>query len=337
MNEKDARLTEFCRREGYDGVLIRRRSNVAWATDGADVHCNSFSELGVAVLLWTPERKAVLTNNVDGPRLAAEELSSDWEVEETAWWESQAAPEGRFATDYPGDCLVDLRACLTPAELERIRALGVEAAETVERLVKDVRPGSSELEVAGELIRRLRRQGTRAPVVLIGGDDRIVQYRHPVPTSHRFEKALMIVVCAERGGLIVALTRLVHFGPPPEELRRRNDAVCRIDEAYHAATVPGARWCDVLAEGLKAYQEAGWPDEWRRHFQGGPMGYEPRDFWATPTETRCVAPNQAVGWNPSITGTKSEDTLLSTGEVITRAGDWPMNGQRPDILVRRSP
>jgi Xaa-Pro dipeptidase len=336
MNEKDARLTEFCRQDGYDGVFIRRRSNVAWATDGADMHCNAFSELGVAALLWTPGRKVVLTNNVDGPRLAAEELPSDWTVEETSWWEIRPALDGHFATDYPDDCLVDLRSCLTPVELDRIRALGAEAAETVEQLAKDVRPGCSELEVAGELISRLRKRGILAPVVLIGGDDRIVRYRHPVPTSHRSERALMIVVCAQRDGLIVALTRLVRFGPLPGEVRRRHDAVCRIDEAYHAATVPGARWCDVLAEGIQAYQKAGWPDEWRRHFQGGPMGYEPRDFWATPTETRRGAPNQAVGWNPSITGTKSEDTRLSTGEVITGTGEWPMNGQRPDILVRQS-
>jgi antitoxin VapB len=54
---------------------------------------------------------------------------------------------------------------------------------------------------------------------------------------------------------------------------------------------------------------------------------------------------QAFAWNPSITGTKSEDTMIlsSTGaESITTTGDWPMipvpiNGttyQRPGILVR---
>ncbi|HVR87234.1 MAG TPA: aminopeptidase P family protein, partial [Planctomycetota bacterium] len=65
-----------------------------------------------------------------------------------------------------------------------------------------------------------------------------------------------------------------------------------------------------------------------------PMGYEGRDFKATPTETRKVVAKQLVGWNPSITGTKSEDTLLSTGEVLTAARDWPTVGARPDILCR---
>jgi hypothetical protein len=46
-----------------------------------------------------------------------------------------------------------------------------------------------------------------------------------------------------------------------------------------------------------------------------------------------------VGWNPSITGTKSEDTILTRAagrapEILTAMTDWPMLGQRPDILVR---
>jgi hypothetical protein len=55
--------------------------------------------------------------------------------------------------------------------------------------------------------------------------------------------------------------------------------------------------------------------------------------------------NQPFAWNPSITGTKSEDTILATSQgpqVITAAQDWPMVSvegedgawQRPDILVR---
>jgi hypothetical protein len=64
------------------------------------------------------------------------------------------------------------------------------------------------------------------------------------------------------------------------------------------------------------------------------MGYEPRDFKATPTETRTVVVHQAVGWNPSITGTKSEDTILSDGEMLTSTRDWPMCGTRPDVLRR---
>ena len=65
------------------------------------------------------------------------------------------------------------------------------------------------------------------------------------------------------------------------------------------------------------------------------MGYEARDFKATPTERRRVVERQLVGWNPTITGTKSEDTILSDGSVLTAMADWPMHGTRSDILARR--
>ena len=37
MNEKERRLAEYCKKGGYDGVLLKRRTNIAWITDGADV------------------------------------------------------------------------------------------------------------------------------------------------------------------------------------------------------------------------------------------------------------------------------------------------------------
>lgn len=335
MLGKDQLLTELCRARGWDGLIIRRRSNIAWLTDGAATHCNLFSATGVCWLHWTPQRKVVVCDNVDGPRLAAEEFGPDWEIQQSEWMIPAAPPAGGWGGDWPEDCLVDLRATLSPTEQQTLRTLGAEVAEEMVRLLETVRPGWSERAVAGELVGRLNRRGILVPVVLAGADERVARFRHPVPTARCLERLLLLVVCAARRGLTIALTRLVHFGRVPADLRRRHDAVCRVDAALHAATVPGARWCDVLARGQAEYAAQGFPEEWRRHFQGGPMGYEPRDFWATPGEQRRVAPHQAVGWNPSITGTKSEDTLLSTGEVLTATPGWPLCGSRPDILVRR--
>jgi antitoxin VapB len=173
--------------------------------------------------------------------------------------------------------------------------------------------------------------------MLVAADDRIARFRHPIPTARRIERTVMAAVCAQRRGLTVSITRLVRFGGIDDDLRRRHDAVCAVDAALHDATRPGARWCDALRAATDAYAAAGYADEWKLHHQGGPMGYELRDFTATPTETRRVQPDQLVGWNPSITGTKSEDTILSGGEILTAMDDWPACGERPDILVRSAP
>ena len=335
MNEKDRRLAEYCRQHRVDGVWFKRRTNIAWITDGADVHVDSSSSTGVGSVVWTPRKKVVICDNIEDRRLREEEFGSDWAFEVNNWWESKRSPAGKFATDFPDDKFADLRASLTATELPRIRALGRATADALEKVMKSIRPGDTEHAVAGDLVGRLRKEGILVPVMLVATDRRIARYRHPIPTATKVGKTVMVAACPRQHGLIVAVTRLVHFGKKlPPDLRRRHDAVCRVDAALHAATAPGQRWKDILEVGIQVYDETGFRDEWRHHHQGGPMGYEGRDYKATPTETRRVVENQAVGWNPSITGTKSEDTILSSGEVLTSMKNWPRCGSRPDILCR---
>lgn len=335
MNEKEARLAAFCKRGGYEGVWLRRRTNIAWLTDGADVHVDGSSSTGVASLLWTPRKKVVLTTNIEARRLADEEFGDEWDVQASNWWEKAAPPKGRYATDFPDDPFAELRASLTPLELKRIRKLGAFAGGILSQMLHQVRRGLPEHWVADMVQSGFSGQGIPIPVLLVASDARIRKYRHPIPTAKHVGRTLMVAICPRESGLTVALTRLVHFTRRlPPELRRKHDAVCRIDSALHAATAPGQRWCDILEVGRQVYRETGFADEWKHHHQGGPMGYEGRDFKATPTETRKVVENQAVGWNPSIAGTKSEDTILSSGEVLTAMRDWPMCGTRPDILCR---
>ena len=95
---------------------------------------------------------------------------------------------------------------------------------------------------------------------------------------------------------------------------------------------------------VETYERAGFPDEWKRHHQGGVIGYLPRERLATPSETHyAISSCEAMAWNPTVEGTKSEDTILvGSGpiEVLTRSGNWPeitvhLSGQafpRPAIL-----
>jgi len=84
---------------------------------------------------------------------------------------------------------------------------------------------------------------------------------------------------------------------------------------------------------------------WTLHHQGGPTGYRPREFRATAESIQVIAPEQAFAWNPSITGTKSEDTVLAREPaplVLTVSMEWPVISagppgarfERPDILVK---
>jgi antitoxin VapB len=135
----------------------------------------------------------------------------------------------------------------------------------------------------------------------------------------------MLVTCAEFGGLISCVTRFVRFAPLP---------VCNVDAAVNHATRPGRTLGEVFDDLRRAYAANGFPDEWKLHHQGGSCGYNPRDRIGTPGNDVRVVDNQGFAWNPSITGTKSEDTVIVTGtgvEVLTaHSNEWPSVMGRAD-------
>ena len=123
----------------------------------------------------------------------------------------------------------------------------------------------------------------------------------------------------------------------------------RVDAVYNLATKPGTLVSDIFVRAQEEYAATGFADEWQLHHQGGGTGYEGRDFLGTPTATEYVQDWQAFAWNPSITGTKVEDTMLisrdNPPEVLTRSAtsDWPQTEVtidglgtmfRPDILIK---
>jgi len=122
--------------------------------------------------------------------------------------------------------------------------------------------------------------------------------------------------------------------------------VAYVDAVFILETRPGKTMAEIFTAGVKAYRDSGFPEEWRRHHQGGPTGYAGRYFKATLTEKRKALAGSAFAWNPSIWGTKSEDTILITGgkepEVISATPGWPMvevvykgrKVSRPAILIR---
>ena len=232
---------------------------------------------------------------------------------------------------------------LGPEEGERFRKLSALCAEAMDQVIRSVRPGMTEYHIAGMLADAVQSRGVQPIVNLIGTDERIFRYRHPLPTEKKLDRYAMLILCGRKWGLVTSITRLVHFGHLSDELRRKAEAVAYVDARFIIATRPGRKLCDVFNEATQAYREQGFADEWELHHQGGPAGYEPREFVATPTSDHVVSAGQVFAWNPSITGVKSEDTVLigmERNEVLTSISGWPMvkvnlDGQeieRPAIL-----
>lgn len=337
---KIALIRELASRHGLEAVLLRQVSNFAWATCGASAYVNIASNEGVASLLITADHQYLLTDNIEAIRLDKEEklASQGWDFRVSPWFEKErltaefvrclkTGADGSF----PGalnltDEIVHLRANLTPEEGERFRTLGLLCAQAIESAARAVRPGQSEYEIAALLASETERRGVQPTVNLIATDDRIYNFRHPLPTNKKLEHYAMLILCGRKHGLVCSATRLVYFGRLPDKLRCKAEAVAQIDAALIAATRPGRTVGEAFQRGIKAYASHGYPDEWRLHHQGGPAGYEPREYLATPDSSERVASGQVYAWNPSITGVKSEDTILigkKGNEVLTHTPEWP--------------
>jgi len=164
---------------------------------------------------------------------------------------------------------------------------------------------------------------------MIATDERISDFRHPLTASKKIYKYVMILICASKWGLVLAMTKLVHFGKLPEELEIKIIKVIKADKKLIVNTGPDKAMKDFDKIIPQAYKDAGYPDMWKIHYQGGPIGYGDREYEREPNFEMGFYNNQAIAWNPTITGTKSEDTFLYVGrniEIVSLKsnGNWPI-------------
>lgn len=364
---KIARVREYLKKHSLDAAVFLTRSNFAWLCNGGDNHVVSQDERGIAALVVSSRSLHLVTNRIEADRVVNEEHVGEFKLHSYPWVKSLAEelqsllgkgkaivsddPVGTGFPALPGDFVNEYRSPLTDQDLKNYRSLGRDTSLVIETVARHLQIGDSGHLVEAELARHLLARGIQPYVLLVAFDDRLKRYRHPTPSSEHLKHYAMLVACGRRHGLIASVTRLVHFGPVDANLLKIHEATCRVEAALWRATVVGETWADAFKAGMKQYKAEGYDKEWELHHQGGSAGFSGRDVFATPTEERKIQLHQAVAWNPSITGAKSEDTFITTDittgkghEVITQCSEqWPQirvtlpDGytlKRPGILVR---
>lgn len=321
-------------RRRLGALLLRRPANFAWYTNGADNRVDYADPLGVAAILLTPDSEYILTDNVEAGRMR-EEQTPDLEVVEHPWYGDPLSAVNQLiagvtlGVDNPLDDTFDvsedvarLRYVLDPDALDRYRQVGADATASVEEAAASMEPRMDEHEAVANLVAACRRRGLFTPVALAAGNRRIARYRHPIPYNEKLENRVMLVVCAEHGGLYANLTRIIYFEEPDGELRRRQEVCEAMLKKLREASIPGRDLCDVFKDCQDFYAEAGFPGEWKSHHQGGLTGYSSREVLAT-LETRLkIETGMAFAWNPSVPGAKAEETFIlyeSKVDVIAAA------------------
>ncbi|MDQ3711411.1 MAG: M24 family metallopeptidase [Acidobacteriota bacterium] len=363
---KTERLRRMLVAENLNGILINAQHNFAWLTGGKSNGINLSVENGSCFLLVCRDgKKFVLANNIEMNRLLTEEISADeFEPVEFPWEDEKVVGDfvferakslldgnGEIASDLPlsakvraiENLIAPCRFEFTAAETERYRKLGRDAGAALRKIFQKIEPGETELEIARKVRDALAVYHINSIVTLVGADERTERFRHPIPTDKRWRKVVLIGICAKREGLIVNFSRIACVGEIPGELDRKTDAVAHVFARMIAATRIGASGAELYQATAKAYAEQGFADEIQKHHQGGATGYKTREWLAHPKSAEIVLKNQAFAWNPTITGTKAEETFVVTengAEILTTSPDFPsvsieINGrefQSPGIL-----
>jgi len=361
VEAKLERVRTWMDAQGLQVLVLRRIASLAWMTAGATTYVVTANGEGPVTGVVTSGGAWLLTSTIEGPRLVEEEKLTElgWEVVTHPWHDASNAPTPaavtgckltpeRAGADVPfggtrnlGGEISRLRSRLLDVEQARFAVLGAECAGVMSAAAGAVAPGQSEYEIAGHIAGTAQSRGIQAVVNLVATDERIYRYRHPLPTAKKLDRHALLVLCGRRDGLVASISRVVHFGQVPEELRRINQAVASVDGRALAASRPGRTLGDVFAEIEEAYRDAGFPDAWQGHHQGGVAAYEPREYLGLPGSNDVLEEGMVVAWNPSLPGAKSEDSVLVGADgpvVLTKTPQWPaietVSVPRPAILVR---
>ena len=364
LSARTDRLDAFLDERGLEAVWFARPNGFAWLTGGDNV-VDADATTGVAAAGYDG-RLRVVTDNTEAKRLADEELPGAFAVESFPWHAdslreavAERSPAPAAADfDVPGFATVDgsrLRQPLTDDDVERYRELGREVAAAVETVCRNLEPDDPEYEVAAGIDISLASRDVDTPVVLVGGAERAQAFRHYTPSDATLGDYALVSVTAERAGLYASMTRTVAFDAP-DWFEERHRAAARVDATALRATEAAAAGTlsedrdgdtadtdrrddtapdaagDIFAAVREAYDAVGFPDQWEEHHQGGAAGFAGREWVATPDGEEPVRWPMGYAWNPTVRGTKSEDTHLVAPDLterLTKTGRWPTHEVKP--------
>jgi len=342
---------------GKTWMRLTTQRSLAWLT-GMRSFINIASVDGCAELWVSRDEVVAVANHIESRRLVEEELAGlALEMIEHPWYEPEQRLNNWVAVGSDlilveaqvEQVLLRYQSIFDDYEQQNLSVLAEQTAQCVETVARECRQGESEFALAGRLAHAFWTSEIEPIVLLVAADDRAYQRRHPLPTAKPIEKYVMLVACGRRNGLVASVTRSVHFGPVPDSLLARQTVASYVDAVAIAASQPGATLGEVMVAVEQAYTEKGWSEEWKEHHQGGLTGYLSRTRLGRRGDDFLLGEGMAVAWNPSVAGSKSEDTCLlrPTGAQVVSvcaAADWPTRAYdigtrtvlRPEILVRKT-
>lgn len=355
------RIGALLDRRQAEALVIARRDNFAWLTGGGESGVILNQENGFVYLIVTQKERAAVALRADADKAQEELLKGLGFTFHTLDWKSAGIEayigsllEGKRAlSDIPlTGCTCDTAAIyelefpMTETETGRYRELGRLTDVIMARAAKRMRQGMTENEIKAEVLHACADHGVEADVLLVGCDERIEKYRHCTPTDKEAARTVLLSPVLRKYGLHSNIARMVCFGSVPEAVRKKYDAVCRIQAEIIAASRENVAFRDIFRLQEAWYRQLGYGQEWMKHGHGAPVGYMLSDASVMHDENRCMTCGQAYEWYVTVSGAKSAELVMNTGgrqEILSMTGEWPEKAYRteggdviklPDIWVR---
>ena len=350
--EAELVVNEIRARQGGRPLLLTTPGSVNWRTGGLSDPIDLSASSDPVWTLDCDAGRVLITSEIEAPRLEADfgVREMGWDVVSAPWFDETARRS--LATEYAGTSLSELlsdveyigddvrvalisaRLALSEPEQDDLRDLGAVVGAALGAGIDAWHPGTStDFDSAAAISAVLESAGAHAVCLIVGGDGRLRSFRHPLAIGEVVRDAMMAVVVARRGGLHVAATRLA-VRDAGDEIVALTKTLGAVFDAVLEASLPGGSWGDSVVALADAYEAAGYPGAWREHFQGGPIGFEQREFEIAPTQidspfwSLIRRRDTAIAWNPSLGGgAKIEETYLVGDEgfeFLSATPGWPV-------------
>ena len=310
-----AYLTGF---DGEDGAVMVTARRVYVITDGRfDEHADRQAPWATKVLRKGPLAPAIARV---ARRLRLQRLHVQADAVDVAAHAAlrRAAKPIRLT---PAPAIVgEMRQIKDAVEIEAIRRAVDVAQRAFKRIVRHVRPGAVERDLAGRLEYEMRRAGADgaafATIVAAGAHAALPHARAGDDVVRR-DQIVLFDWGARVGGYCSDLTRVVAVGRIPARLRRIYEIVLQAQQAGIAAIAPGvtARQADAAARRIIA--KAGYGKQFS-HSLGHGLGLEVHEAPALSRRVeRRLEPGMVVTVEPGVYvrglgGVRIEDDVLVT-------------------------
>jgi len=224
----------------------------------------------------------------------------------------------------PTERLVEtLRTVKSPGEIDLIRHSALLTCQALEQTIPLLRPGVTELDIAAELVYRMRKLGASGPAfdpIVAFGPNSALPHARPGANQLKRKDIILIDCGAFYHGYASDLTRVFFCGPPSSAIRKLHKAVVEAQQASLDAARPGVRAFRVDQAARRVLRKHGLARAFL-HATGHGLGLEIHEFPRLGSSERSrLEPGMAVTIEPGVYLQESGGIRIEDTVVIRRNG-----------------